>query len=123
MSGAASVGGGTFMGGGNRTEGTFGSAGAAFTDTGRLNYPPNTSGSSNKTYGIFAGLGGGVFLTNAGNATGLNGPFTSDMISIGIFGLELDHSNGIWVASVTVAKSMGLGYARLQTNTFATKCK
>jgi len=124
MSAAGAIGGGTFTGGGNTTSGTFGSAGVAATDQGGLgNYPPNTSGSSNKTYGIFAGLGGGVFLTNAGNSTSLLGPFTSDILAIGIYGLELDHANGTWVASVTVGKSMGLGLTRLQTKTVAAACK
>ena len=125
VSGTTSVGGGTFMGPGGRTQGTFGSAGGAGTDRGGLsNYPSNQSGTSNASWGAFAGVGGGsVFVTNAGNSTSLGGPFTSYLASIGIFGFELDYSNGTWVASVTVGKSTGLGLTRLQTNTFKTSCR
>ncbi len=124
VSGAASVGGGTFLGGGQKTEGTFGSAGFAGTDKGSLaNYPPNSNGPRNLTYGGFGGAGAGLFVTNAGNSTTLQGPFTSYLLSIGIWGFEFDYSNGTWVASLTVAKSAGLGVTRLQTNTFSTDCR
>lgn len=124
VSGTASVGGGTFLGGGQRTEGIFGSAGFAGTDKGSLaNYPSNNRGPRSQTFGTFGGAGVGVFVTNAGNSTTLQGTFTSYLLSIGIWGLEFDYSNGTWVASLTVAKSAGLGLTRLQTNTFSTDCR
>lgn len=124
LSGAGTLGGGTFIGGGNQTGGTFGSAGLGFTDRGGiLNYPSNQSLSSNVTFGAFGGIGGGGFLTNAGNTTSLAGPFTSYIASIGIFGFEFDCSNGTWVASTSIGKSVGLGITRIQTKTFATACR
>src|ERR1051326_2861482 len=75
--GAGSYGGGTFVGGGQQTNGTFGSAGGFWnTSAGSASYPPGQSGSnSNQTYGLGAGVGAGLFFTNAGNATALGGPF------------------------------------------------
>jgi hypothetical protein len=123
-SGAAAYGGGAFYGEGQRTDGTFGSGGAALTSKGGLlNYPSNQSGKSNATMGAFAGVGGGLFLTNAGNSTTLRGSFTSYIASVGPVGIEFDHANGIKVLSVTVGKSTGFGTTRLQTNTFTTECR
>src|SRR5436190_2571534 len=57
---------------------------------------PGQSGTSNASLGAFAGVGGGLFMTNAGNSTSLGGPFTSYLASIGIFGFEFDYSKFTW---------------------------
>ena len=124
IGGATAYGGGNFFGGGNNTRGIFASSGVAGTNTGSTgNYPANQSGNSNATYGAFAGIGGGLFFTNAGNSTTLGGPFTSYIASIGIFSGELDYSNGTFVVSFGIGKSIGLGLARMQTNTYKTECR
>ena len=124
LSGVASLGGGTFVSSAGSTQGTFGSAGAALTDNGSLgNYPTNNGGPRNQTWGVFGGIGAGLFLTNAGNTTTLAGPFTSYIASVGPLGVELAYSKGTWVVSVTAGKSTGGGVAVLQTNTFATECR
>jgi hypothetical protein len=83
------------------------------------------AGNSTKypTTGAFAGAGLGLFVTNAGNSTALGGPFDTVLASLGPLGLEYDHSGPTKVLSITIGKSMGLGVARLQTNTGWTACK
>ncbi len=124
-SAAAAYGGGSFSGEGQSTQGTFGSAGVALTANGSLlNYPANRSGNSNATAGAFAGAGGGLFITNAGNTATLLGAFTSYLLSVGPVGIEYDFSpDGTRVLSVTLGRSVGLGATRLQTNTFRAECR
>jgi RHS repeat-associated protein len=128
VSGVVSSGGGTFLAfqnGLTKTEGTFSSAGLATTSTGGLgNYPSNSGGMRNQTWGGFAGAGAGFFITNAGNSVTLFGPFTSYLLSIGPFGFEFDWGAGnVAMLSMTMGKSTGVGGAILRTKTFAAECR
>lgn len=128
MSGVASKGGGTFVSfqnGLTKTDGTFSSAGLPLTNTGRLgNYPSNNGAIWNKIWGGFVGAGAGFFVTNAGNSASLRGPFTSYLLSIGPYSLEFDWGAGKYRNVVDgMGKSTGVGFAILQTKTFAAECQ
>jgi RHS repeat-associated protein len=124
------VGVGTFHSPGGTSSGAFVSAGGFTAASGSLgNYPANNTNTPNFGVGAFGGVGGGVFLTNAGNVASLSGPFTSVMLGLppmlGGIGVEFDYSNGIGVLSLTAGKSIGLpaGLMVLQTNTLFTTSK
>jgi hypothetical protein len=80
---------------------------------------------NNAAYGANAGVGLGLFLTNAGNSTTLGGQFNTVTVSIGPVSVELDWSNGTWMLSATAGKGTGLpaGVMTLQTNTYSTDCQ
>ena len=124
LGGIFTAGGGAFLNGTKLTQGTFlsggGTLGAPKGSVG--NYPANNSPTSNVGLGGFAGAGGGIFITNAGNVSSLRGTFTSVVVSVGIFSGELDFGGGMFVASASVGKSTGLGVLATQTNTFSTTC-
>jgi RHS repeat-associated protein len=123
--GTISIGGGTFLGNGRPTLGTFASGGGSLSPTGSLgNTPANNSGLGNVAVGASAGAGAGVFATTAGNSTALEGQFTTVIVAAGPVAFELDYANGVFVISASAAKSTGypLGATVIQTNTFMTSC-
>jgi hypothetical protein len=105
------------------------SAGAFTTPKGSLgSYPSNNTSLPNAAYGLFAGRGPGVFVTNAGNVATLSGPFSTFILAappIGWFpgaALEIDYSGGVGVVSASIGDA-GAGIMTLQTNTFKTTSK
>jgi RHS repeat-associated protein len=50
--------------------------------------------------GLYAGLGAGLFTTNARNVSQLNGPFTSITVSTPIGSLNVSYGGGIWSGAV-----------------------
>lgn len=129
LGGTLTGGAGVFHSPSGYSSGGFASAGGFTAAKGNLgNYPANSTSIPNFGLGAFAGVGGGVFFTNAGNVASLSGPFTTVMLGLppigGIpgIGVEFDYSQGIGVLSITGGKSIGLpaGLMVLQTNTFYT---
>lgn len=120
-----SVGGGVFWGGPEGANlGGFASAGAFAGGPGYgLSYPVGNSG--NVVGGAFAGLGGGVFLTNATRANQLSGPFDTYSFNIGVgpikFSVQLGVSNGTWMGSTTLGTGIGISGSGYPTNTWTTR--
>jgi hypothetical protein len=65
----------------------------------------------------------GMFVTNAGNVSSLKGQFTSLLLNIPFFSVEVDWSNGVifGAASVGAVKGYPASLQILQTNTFYAK--
>lgn len=126
VGGNDSAGGGVFGGG---TEGLnlggFASAGgySNLPKTGVNQYPQDpVDGTQNAILGLFAGVGGGAFLTNADSANDLKGPFDTFNFNIGVgpgqFSLQFGISCGTWIISATVGPGAGVDGSRYPTNTF-----
>jgi hypothetical protein len=72
------------------------------------NYPANNTSVPNFAAGGFGGIGGGIFITNAGNDAALGGPFSTFIAALGPLGVEVDYGTGNYVVfSVTYGKSAG----------------
>ncbi len=94
----ASVGAGGFVGGSGVSGGAFASGGAAANASNNVAGAP-TQPTTPFVLGAYAGCGAGLFVTNAGNAQALSGPFLTFTASGGWEGavnLQLAFSNGIW---------------------------
>ncbi len=75
--------------------------------------------------GAFAGGGSGYFITNAGSAQQLRGPFTTISADIGTpflgkASIQIASStNGVWMFSLTIGPGAGASFSLLTTNTVA----
>lgn len=72
--------------------------------------------------GTAAGVGGGLFWSNADSFYDLQGAFNTTLISYSFIGVQIDHGysstgGSVWVVSVTAGKSSGGGVANFNTYT------
>jgi RHS repeat-associated protein len=118
-----SVGAGYFHEGGG---GTFASGGAfAGSPNGGCSavQNPNPAAPENPgtVVGASAGIGGGVFLTNASTVQQLGGPFATVTVTVGIFTVQVssaNDANGVtWFGSLSVSKGIGLSASAYPTTT------
>lgn len=70
--------------------------------------------------GAVAGLGGGVFVTNAGSSQQLQGPFDTTIVNLYFAEFQYSTSNGTWIVSITAGPASGAGIGNLSTMTVAT---
>jgi RHS repeat-associated protein len=126
--GATASGGGGLFGGGPQglNIGGYGTGGAFAGGPGYgLQYPTYPEGNNaNFAAGAFAGLGAGLFLTNACSASGLRGPFDTYTANIGTgpiqVSVQIGVSGGTWIGSVTFGPGIGVSVSSYPTNTWAT---
>src|SRR5262249_45129772 len=71
----------------------------------------------NGVEGAGAGIGVGVFYTNAGSVSGLAGAFQTINVGYGIFSFQIAWSGEIYELSLGVAKSVGVSSSAYQTDT------
>jgi hypothetical protein len=85
-------------------------------------YPRGNSG--NVVGGAYAGLGGGVFVTNAKCAGELRGAFNTYSFNLGIgpkISFQFGISGGTWIFSATYGWGGAISGSGYQTNTWATR--
>jgi RHS repeat-associated protein len=122
VGGTASVGYGLFYNpdNGTTTDGVFASGGAFAADPCGGISAPNVPGRKGAA-GAFAGVGGGVFLTNAPNVGALGGPFDTYTVNVGVgpiqFSVQFGYSDGIGILSVTAGPGAGLSASEYPTTT------
>jgi RHS repeat-associated protein len=128
VGGTVSAGAGLFGGGSEGLNlGGFGSAGgySNIPNHGGVNqYPQDpVDGTENGILGLFGGVGGGAFLTNANSAEDLSGPFDTFSLNIGVgpgqFSIQFGISCGTWLVSFTMGPGIGASGSRYPTNTWA----
>jgi RHS repeat-associated protein len=123
-----SVGAGVFRPiGGSCSGGTFESGGAfvgspAGGSSAVQNPNPNAPNNPGTVIGASGGIGGGGFVTNAGNLNDIKGPFTTVNVTVAIFGLQISSGKGsngdtIWFLSGTICKGIGLSVSAYPTTT------
>jgi len=123
-----SVGAGFFANGldvGNGDIGVFASGGAFF--RGHLDEPATSAPKYDQSpgaVGLFAGVGGGGFITNAKKACDLNGPFKQWNVNLEVLGVNYANSDGFWsflkgtwTLSVTVGPAFGGDVSAYPTTT------
>ena len=105
---------------GTGSDGVFASGGAfAAGPCGSASFPnvPGRKGAA----GGFAGVGGGIFLTNAPNVGALGGPFDTYTVNVGVgplqFSVQFGYSDGIGILSVTAGPGAGLSASEYPTTT------
>lgn len=128
VTGTASLGGGTFFDKkAGASIGGFASGGAAMYLLGLKTGAPQQNGQP-FSFGVYAGAGPSVWLSNASSAQQLRGPFTTLSLNVG-FGpvkgsAQLSYSNGIWQLSAGLpvpAVSFGTPSASVSKLTTTTK--
>ncbi len=74
--------------------------------------------------GATAGLGGGLFITNAKCAKELLGPFDTWTLNLPIVSLQYATDGNIWTGSFSVGRSFGFSFSRYKvTTTTASGCE
>ena len=118
LGGTASGGLGGFWGG-DRHFGSFMTAGgfAGGANEGWA-YPGFPEQGVNGTYGAYAGLGLGAFLTNANSSSQLGGPFDVSIFNFAVGEFQIATSGPIWQMSLTFGPGGGMGYSHYTTNTW-----
>ena len=86
-----------------------------------VQYPSGGGGSglAPAAFGASAGVGEGIFLTNAQNVAGLSGAFNQANINLPIGSISLGWSNGTFMLSILLGPSVGASASVYPTNTFA----
>jgi RHS repeat-associated protein len=78
----------------------------------------SNGGHSTLAIGASAGLGAGVFYTNADNAEQLAGPFDTSTLNVGFFTVQwAEDASGTYTASLGLSKGVGFDFNRYQVNT------
>lgn len=95
---------------------SYGGAGTVGVGAGEYGYP--TARESSGGLGLMAGVGGGLFWSNARSFDDLKGTFSSTIIAFP-FGLtlQIDKSGPIWVGSMTFGRGWGAGVFHFTTYT------
>ncbi len=123
-----SVGAGVFVNGSGISGGVVAN-GAAVVYAGQQIGGAPTQTSSPTVFGAYAGYGPGIFITNAGCAQQLSGPFftmTSNIgIGIGKASVSLGYSGGTWIFTASggpqpISTGVGFSFSAVTTNTVAT---
>jgi hypothetical protein len=125
--GTASVGGGLVVGGGatgsvgagvfSGGPGTFASGGTAAGAPGYAVGAPGNTGQADFFEGAYAGAGGGVFLTNAGNVSQLGGPFWQWNLDLWFASISFAYNQGTWICSLTTGPGGGFAGTGYSTTT------
>ena len=118
-----SAGGGLFFGNGGARFGGFLSAGGmAGGPVASLSATGIRGPTSNMVFGRSAGVGGGVFVTNANGASQTGGVFEYYGLSVGRLSVSLEVGrNGVWILALDYSVAgRGTSFAHYQTDTFAT---
>jgi RHS repeat-associated protein len=118
-----------FWGGANSSIGTYTASGGFL--GGYIAFPPPGSGEPQSTNGSFnpaqmvigltAGLGDGVFYTNANKAEDLLGPFDTWTLNLPIVSLQFAYDGTTYVGSASIGKSWGFSLSRYSVNTTTAK--
>jgi RHS repeat-associated protein len=121
--GSASAGAGVFGGGSQGINvGGFASAGGFVGGPG-LPGPTYPKGTCHGAGGLFGGVSGGWFFTNATSANGLSGPFQNVNLNIGEgpiqFSIQIGWSGSTWIGSLTGGPGTGVGVSTFPTKTAA----
>ena len=75
-----------------------------------LSVPDLQSGDQAMTFGGSAGLGAGIFLTNAKSAEELRGPFWTRQLNLPLFSIDYSASDDVGIVSITFGPSVGGSY-------------
>jgi hypothetical protein len=118
----ANIGGGLFYNPGSGVSvGRFWGYGAfAGGPTGSFNTSASPGGNHSAVVGASAGVGAGVWVSNAGSPDALGGSFDQINLNFPVFGVSVAYANGVWIASVTKAASLGQGASGSQYPTTTT---
>ena len=116
--GATAAGGaGVFIGHNGISGGGFLSGGAAFGTPGHTVGFPSNTGQTDFFGGRYAGVGGGIFMTNAGRVSALNGPFKQWNLDTPFGSVSFAISHGIWICSLTAGRGAGAAVSGFPTTT------
>jgi hypothetical protein len=93
----------------------------AFTSSGGGYFPVNggttCSGQIQEVRGGAAGLGTGLFLTNAGHADDLLGPFDTRTITTPLIAIQWATSGETWFVDFTIGPALGAAFSRYAVTT------
>jgi len=90
-------------------------------EVGNTSAPAPLPNSYPTVIGRSAGLGAGLFFTNAGSVEQLRGPFYTQQLSTPLVSFQYDSdSSGTRVLSITFGPSLGASYFRGTTTTYTT---
>jgi RHS repeat-associated protein len=81
---------------------------------------PNQDLTNPDAGGLYAGLGFGAFISNAGNPVAIRGHFATYTVDTPIGSAQFAKGGGIWSLSVTFGPGLVLGASKMTTNTVAT---
>lgn len=81
-------------------------------------YTPD-NGYSTMALGASAGLGAGVWFTNANNAEQLLGPFDTSTLDFAFLSFQFAYADGTWTGSISFSKGWGSDFNRYQVATTA----
>ena len=84
----------------------------------QLEYPINQSGFNKIGYGSYAGVGGGLFVTNASCVEDLRGISKTYSANLPWLSLQYNSSNGTFIFSGTIGPSSGFSFSSYNTNTW-----
>ncbi len=118
-----SIGRGVFGGGPQGLNvGGFASGGAFAGGPGYgASYPAVQPGGTTAVAGAAAGVGGGIFFTNATNAPELAGPFNTYSINTPIGSIQFGESGGTWIFSITCGvPPCGIGTPTVAVSSYPT---
>ena len=97
------------------------------TNRDRIGYPSSPCNKPASILGLFAGGGGGLFLTNAESASQLSGPFDTSFINVALagfikFSVQFGRdAKGTWIGSITLGPGWGISGSTYPTNTWGTR--
>ena len=105
--------------------GRYVSGGAAAGGPGAAVGYPSQTGQPVAVGGAYAGLGYGIFVTNAGSVSQLAGSFWGWNLDIMGFGsVALEYSGGVWICSISDGPAIGAAGSGYPTTTKVTgKCQ
>ena len=79
--------------------------------------PRQTTEGPHGVAGVFGGLGAGILVTNATDASQLRGPFDTFTLNVPIGAVSISHGGGIWSVGVTAGPGLIASTSRATTNT------
>jgi hypothetical protein len=97
-------GGGAFLGG------------PAIDNLGSLHFPSDCDQPTG-AFGVYAGVGSGLWISNAGTPAELGGPFSQNNINTPAFGTSYAQSDGTWIAGLTAGPGAGASFSQYPTST------
>ncbi len=82
-----------------------------------VNSPNSPTGQPSAVYGRTAGAGAGFFVSNAGTAAELGGPFDQWNLNLPLFGFTFAKCDQTWIATGAAGKSWGISWSVYPTTT------
>jgi len=87
--------------------------------SGSLNAPGSPTDRPSGIFGATAGVGSGLWVSNAGSPSDLGGPFDQWNLNFPFASLCFAKSGGTWIGSLVLGRSEGASFSIYPTSTFA----